>query len=145
MKNTSIRVIHNFPIWLPQTQTWMYNQARYLPDNVETHIVCERTEHLDQFNLPHIHSLKDRSRFQYLVEKALRILLVRHNWGHLNSTTRKVQAKIIHSHFGHIGWADLVVANWTGAKHIVTFYGTDVNKLPLQDRRWMSISDRPKR
>ncbi len=134
----TIRVIHNFPVWLPQTQTWMYNQVKFLPSNVETHIVCEQTANLDQFYLPNIHCLKNASQIQSLLEKVLRMLLIRHRWGHLNSVIRKVQAQIIHSHFGHIGWIDLVVANCTRTKHIVTFYGADVNKLPNRNEQWRS-------
>ena len=32
------KVIHSFPVWLPQTQTWMCNQVRFLPESVETHV-----------------------------------------------------------------------------------------------------------
>ena len=34
--------IHSFPFWLPQTQTWMYNQVKSLPRDVHRHVVCER-------------------------------------------------------------------------------------------------------
>jgi colanic acid/amylovoran biosynthesis glycosyltransferase len=116
----------------------MYTQIKNLPELVEVHIVCERTEHLDQFKLPNIHCLKDVSPFKYLLEKLFRIYNVRHWWGHLYTMTENVQAQIIHSHFGHIGWADMMTAKQARVKHIVTFYGADVNKLPEKDKSWIS-------
>jgi colanic acid/amylovoran biosynthesis glycosyltransferase len=47
-------------------------------------------------------------------------------------------AHIIHSHFGHIGWANLVIAQREKIRHVVTFYGADVSLLPTQDKRWLS-------
>ena len=40
-------VLHATPIWFPQTQTWMYNQVAVGPREVGSHVVCERTENLD--------------------------------------------------------------------------------------------------
>ncbi|NJK40814.1 MAG: colanic acid biosynthesis glycosyltransferase WcaL [Acaryochloridaceae cyanobacterium SU_2_1] len=42
----------------------------------------------------------------------------------------------MHSHFGHHGWANLDVVQKLGLKHVVTFYGFDVNQLPQQNSRW---------
>ncbi len=137
MKRDNLKVIHSFPIWLPQTQTWMYNQVKYLPENIHTHIVCERTEHLDQFQLPNIHSLQKNSRILQYWEWGLRMLGMRHLLMHLLSTAKKTNAQLIHSHFGHIGWRDLVAAQNLGIKHVVTFYGADVNKLPTQNKNWL--------
>jgi colanic acid/amylovoran biosynthesis glycosyltransferase len=44
----------------------------------------------------------------------------------------------LHSHFGNYGWANLTVAQKYQLKHLVTFYGLDVNQLPQQDSRWRS-------
>jgi colanic acid/amylovoran biosynthesis glycosyltransferase len=54
----------------------------------------------------------------------------------LTSTSRKLDAKILHSHFGYVGWANLEVARQAAMMHIVTFYGEDVNRLPNLDPRW---------
>ena len=57
------RVIHSFPVWLPQTQTWMYNQVKQLQQlGVEAHVVCERIENLDRFAVANIHSLENEPR-----------------------------------------------------------------------------------
>jgi colanic acid/amylovoran biosynthesis glycosyltransferase len=54
-----ISVIHSTPIWHPQTQAWQYTNIEPIPKKIEKHIVCERTENLDQFSLPNIHSLSE--------------------------------------------------------------------------------------
>jgi colanic acid/amylovoran biosynthesis glycosyltransferase len=133
-----IVAIHSFPVWLPQTQTWMFNQVKYLPDIVEVHVVCERTEHLEQFAVPNLHCLQKVSRFRYYWEKSLRKLHLRHARGFLTSIARKTGGHIIHSHFGHIGWTNLVIARQVKIRHVVTFYGADVTLLPTQDKRWLS-------
>src|SRR5260370_28454105 len=55
-----LRVLHSHPTWLPQTQPWLYNLVRHLPEAaVESHIVVERTENLEQFSIPRLHALSD--------------------------------------------------------------------------------------
>lgn len=136
LDKAKITVIHTFPVWLPQTQTWMYNQVRYLPDEVENHIVCERTENLEQFWLPNIHSLEDAPKWRYFWDKGLRKLRLRRHLGWLVEIAQQKGATILHSHFGMTGWANIEAANQARLKHAVTFYGLDVNYLPNQDPRW---------
>ena len=89
MSSESICVMHSFPIWLPQTQTWMYNQVKYLPDNIEVHVVCEKTEHLDQFYLPNIHCLHKTSWWRYFWEKGIRKILLPRYRGFFNCCRKK--------------------------------------------------------
>lgn len=131
-----IRVIHSFPIWLPQTQTWMYNQVRYLPEEIESHIVCERTENLDQFGLPNIHALENASIWRRNWDRVFRMRGFRQYLGFLVSQAKRIKADIIHSHFGNIGWIDMGAVKRTGTKHVVTFYGQDVNFLPTIEPAW---------
>jgi colanic acid/amylovoran biosynthesis glycosyltransferase len=42
----------------------------------------------------------------------------------------------MHSHFGNIGWADQGAVEKLGIRHVTTFYGLDVNRLPVSDARW---------
>ena len=133
-----ITVIHSFPIWLPQTQTWMYNQVRYLPeDRIENHIVCERTENLEQFRVPNIHCAPEFSKTRYLWDKILRKFRIRRHLGFLTDMIKKHKAQVLHSHFGNVGWANLGAVRQTGVRHVVTFYGQDVNRLPQTDSRWL--------
>ncbi len=129
-------VIHSTPVWLPQTQTWMYNQARYLPAEIDCHVVCDRTENLSQFNLPNIHCLWASSRLRYFWDKSLRKLRIRRHLEFLSQQIRSCRADLVHSHFGHIGWHDVPACRKAGVKQVVTFYGLDVNHLPRIQPRW---------
>lgn len=134
--SSQIKVIQSYPVWLPQTQTWMYNQIRCLPETVESHILCDRTQNLDQFNLPNIHALEYLPSTQYLWDKLLRKLKLRRYLAHGIDVAQQYQATILHSHFGQIGWGDRGLAKRAGLKHVVTFYGQDVSYLPQQNPRW---------
>jgi colanic acid/amylovoran biosynthesis glycosyltransferase len=116
--------------------TWLYNQVRYLPDEVESHIICEYTENIDQFWLPNIHSLAEAPRWRYYWDLGLRKLQVRRHLGFLVDQARQNQAQVLHSHFGNIGWVNMQAAKQMKLKHIVTFYGRDVNYLPNQNPNW---------
>lgn len=137
MPESNLTVSHSFPIWLPQTQTWMYNQIAELQSlGVDTHVVCEHTENLDQFVVTNIHSLSEEPKWRQISDKGLRKLRLRRHLSHLVRSGRHVGTNIIHSHFGNVGWADLGAVRRLGARHAVTFYGIDVNKLPLQRPKW---------
>lgn len=133
---SSIKVIHSTHRWLPQTQTWLYNQIKYLPGRIESHIVCQETLNLDQFSLPNIHSLHASSRWAYYWQRAIRWLGIRQHLSLLTEQLQKQQGQLLHSHFGNLGWANLAAARQANVRHVVTFYGRDVNHLPQQDSRW---------
>lgn len=135
MKN--ITILHSFPVWLPQTQTWMHSQVAELQRlGVDAHVVCERTENLDQFGVANIHCLAGEPKCRQSWDKGLRKLRIRRHLNYLVEVGEKVGATIVHSHFGNIGWANLGAVRKLGAKHVVTFYGIDVNKLPTQFPIW---------
>lgn len=136
LNKTKTKVIHSHPIWLEQTQTWMYNQVRYLPAEIENHIVCEKKKNLDQFWLPNIHALDDAPKWRYFWDMSLRQLRIRRHLGLLVEVARREGATIVHSHFGNVGWINLKAAKQAGLTQVVTFYGFDVNYLPQSDPRW---------
>ncbi|MGE5707882.1 MAG: glycosyltransferase [Bacteroidota bacterium] len=124
-------ILHNYSIWLPQTQTWMYQQVRHMPPSFENHVVCETTDNLDQFEVPNIHSLDKKPGAFW--DRALRDIRVRNHLQFLVDVALEQKASLLHSHFGHTGWANLGAARLANLKHVVTFYGLDVNYLP---RKW---------
>lgn len=124
------KVIQSIPVWLPQTQTWIYNQVKYLPKYIYSHIVCGKTENLDQFSLPDIHVIPEKSiigRYNRSHFKAIS-KLSRQLW--LWNKCLMFKPDVIHSHFGTTGWYDSLIARLTKSKHVVTFYGYDVNMIP---------------
>ena len=116
--------------------TWLCNQVRYLSHAIESHIVCEKTENLDQFGVPNIHSLPGIPLLSHFGESRLKWTpLYRMFW--LWCMYRRINPSIVHSHFGNMGWSDSFVVRRTKASHVVTFYGLDVNMIPKQDPRWV--------
>lgn len=114
----------------------MYQQAAHLPAWLRNHVVCEWTQNLGEFRLGQIHCLADSPRPVQFWDKGLRRLGVRRHLGHLKGVARRSGARILHSHFGNVGWSNLAIARKLGLRHVVTFYGQDVRLLPRRDRRW---------
>ncbi len=133
-----ITVFHSCIDWLPQTQTWIYSQIIHLPSWIDNHVLCERTVNLDQFNIPHLHSLCKFSRQQCMIAKGLRKLHIRKPSVYFQRQLADYHGDILHSHFGDKGWEDQPLARSNGLKHVVTFYGVDVNHLPAKEPRWRS-------
>ena len=134
-----LKVVHTCSSWLPQTMTWLFNQVKYLPSNIESHIVTQSTENLEQFQLPNIHAFqKESTPLGYFSERLLRKIGVRRALKYDRVTLRKLAPDILHSHFGNRGWFDLESIDGLRVKHVTTFYGADVSKLPSADPRWNS-------
>lgn len=132
----TVRVLQAVEIWLPQTQSWIYNQVTKLPPPVECDVVCESTENLDQFPLPSIYALDQGPRVRGVVDRGLRFLRVRRHLGFMRRQVRRLRPDVLHSHFGHVGWMNLGALAGTAVPHVVTFYGFDVSLLPASDARW---------
>ncbi len=133
-------VVHSFPVWLPQTQTWLYQQIKSLPGTITPHVVCKETRNLDQFNVPNIHSLSgSASRLSSLTTRLFRQLdfhlYTRYQCG-------KLLPDVLHSHFGPVGWKNhhmlktLPASKRRRIAHVVTFYGQDVDHLPKVNPAW---------
>lgn len=129
-------VLHSVPLWLPPTSPWLWNQVRFLPDAIESHVAAEATRHLDRFPIPRLHRFGDLSAARRFVERAARRAGVRRQLGFVARTAREVGARVIHSHWGDTGWRDVEAARVAGARHVVSFYGKDVQFLPRKEPRW---------
>ncbi|MBE9204805.1 glycosyltransferase [Synechocystis salina LEGE 06099] len=130
-------IIHQNTVWLSQTQTWLYHQIKHLPCNIENHIVCDQVDNLEQFYLPNIHNFSENFILKYYFQKAIKKLFSPQYYPFLVDQAKIHNAQILHSHFGNRGWQNLVSAKQAKLKHIVTFYGFDVNYLPKQYPFWL--------
>jgi colanic acid/amylovoran biosynthesis glycosyltransferase len=128
-----IRIVHSVPVWLRQTQTWIYTQLRYLPrERIENHVVCESVINLEQFPVEHLHDFRTESKVRRLLDRGLRRIGLRHHLGYLARTARRLRAPIIHSHFADIAWTNMRAARSARAKHVATAYGYDISSMPRQ-------------
>lgn len=126
-----LRVIHSVGTWLPQTQTWLYEQLRNMPaEDIDHIIAADYVANLDQFPMPLIYSLEKSSPVKKFLKKAQGKLFRRTYSPVLEDVCRKEKAEILHSHFGNTAWRNLLVARKYGLRHVVTFYGFDVTMLP---------------
>ena len=130
-----LAVLHSIPIWLEQTMTWLYTQVDFLPEEIISHVACDETTNLEQFFVPNIYPLIAKEpEWQRFVAKVLRRLKLRTQQHHLDAVIRNKDIRLLHSHFGNIGWENMAAAQ--NIPHVVTFYGRDVNHLPQTDPRW---------
>ncbi len=131
-----IPVAHTCYRWLSLTEGWLYRQIQSLPPKqIEAHIICEDTLNLDVFAWPRIYALPARS-WQGELLKLLRKLGIPRCFPHAKQAIQEQHIQILHSHFGNYGWLDLNLARQAGIKHVVTFYGWDVNHLPRKRPVW---------
>lgn len=131
-------IAHSLPFWLPLTSPWLFNLIRFLPADVKNLVICEWTENLDQFPIKNIHSLIGSS---HLLRKGYRILrqVSRLPYAmYLESIAKGHKARVVHSHWGDVAWRNLKAVRRIGAKHVVTFYGKDVNHLPHLNPVWLA-------
>lgn len=131
-----LSVVQSCPLWLPRTQRWLYEQVRSLPSLVRSHVACESTANLDELGVPDLHVFADEPALRRLPDHLMRRLRLRRHLSFLVRVARGVDARIIHSHFGMVGWADRGAAAQAGARHVVTFYGADISQTPASDPRW---------
>ena len=132
--NTADRniVIHDTGVWLPQSKTWIYSQITNLGEAWEAWVIANRTENLKEFPYQNIYSLRDQhGMIRWFLELTLRRFGIAHQSPTLCRFVRKKRPTIIHSHFGTLGWYNLNMARVTSARHIVSFYGFDVTRVPL--------------
>jgi colanic acid/amylovoran biosynthesis glycosyltransferase len=132
MRSNKAVVCQSVNLWLPLTSNWLYNHL----DNMEqvlSVVIARKLVEPERFPWQPLY-VPDRGdlirwkisgriggvQYPTLYDKAI----------------QKHQPQLLHSHFGNIGWQDLPLVHKHGLKHIVTFYGLDVNMLPTQDPMW---------
>jgi colanic acid/amylovoran biosynthesis glycosyltransferase len=137
----SIKVIHCMESWLPRTAVWLYNEIKNLPPNIENYIVCLGKHNIDQYPIKNIRSWSELPEYRKWGKRLLRkvglVNPLKMHIGILSSEIERVKPGILHSHFGHFGWANLEMAKKKGLAHVTQFYGADVNFLPKSDQRWL--------
>jgi colanic acid/amylovoran biosynthesis glycosyltransferase len=108
----------------------MHTLVAALPPRIESHVVCARTENLDQFAVPHIHVARAR-----LGDFALPRRWRRSRVSFLARQIRRTGARVLHSHFGDVGWEDRAAARHS-VQHVVGFYGYDATVLVERSPEW---------
>lgn len=130
-------VVHSSQTWLSRTMTWLYTQVSCMPAHIENHVVCDKTENLDEFPIRNLVSAdQDPQLWQLINSRSWQVARRRQSYL-LRSRARQCDARIIHSHFGDRGWQNIDDVRRTGTRHVVTFYGYDVSRLPRLKPEWL--------
>lgn len=132
-----LRVLHRLPVWLPQTQTWLDRQIRAVPGPIRQRIVADTREHPEQFPAQDLWVFAEAPHRRRLWDKTLKRAGLCTDFGFVERIAHAFGPDVVHSHFGHVGWAMGTLPQRLRAAHVVSFYGFDVNMLPQRDRRWV--------
>ncbi len=122
-------IVHSVSSWLPQTMTWLYSQVKNL-DAFSSIVISNTTQNLDQFPWNPIYTVQ--AKYRSLTYKILTTFKMKRYGNSFDSDLRRHRPRILHSHFADRGWLDLEIARRHGLNHVVSFYGYDVNMLPIQ-------------
>jgi len=131
-----VGVVHSMPVWLPRTSPWLHALITHMPAFIESHVACESVSHLRQFPVNNLHVLRSVSRPRYVAYRLSRRFIWRQFLQYSSEVAKSVGATILHSHWGDVGWKDRIGARRKGLRHVVTFYGKDVNYLPNRFPKW---------
>lgn len=131
-----ITVVHSANVWLSQTMTWLHTQIQNLPPRIESHIVCDSVANADQFPTRNLVSA-DRDSALWTLASAWSWQVASRRRSHLLRTCiRSTGADLVHSHFGDRGWINMADVTRMHLKHVVSFYGYDVSRLPRVEPIW---------
>lgn len=130
-------ILHCCAEWLPLTQNWMYTQVHHLQKlGEEVHVVCERLNNTERFRVEGLHSMSTEPKIYQIMSRTLRKIGMTKHLLHTKKNINRLQPAIVHSHFGHYAWEVMDVVKKVGSKHVVTFYGWDVNGLVYENPKW---------
>jgi len=126
-------VAHLLGTYLFRNGTWIYSQISAL---TKWHpiVLCKRTENLDVFPMDDLYSLSQLGAVKSVYNRVQR--RIRGYPPYFCSIIGKRNIKVLHAHFGPVGYSSLGLAFETGIPLITTFYGHDLSQLPSQKPEW---------
>ena len=130
--STPITVNHSVFAWMSTTTIWLYRQIKNM-ENVHSIVFSRQLMNIEQFPWSPLYTMNKYEKFLF---KATYKTGRRWAPKKFKKAIQMHEGKILHSHFGNLGWYDLPLATKYNLKHVVTFYGQDVNMLPVQNPVW---------
>ncbi len=128
-------IAHSVQNWLPITQTWIYNQLRYMK-SVQSIVLTYQRENLSLFPWDLIIEANNLDNILFRAIRKADINFRRYPRV-FDDAIKKNKPDIFHSHFGNRAWFDLHLVQDNDLKQIVTFYGFDVGMLPAKNPIWI--------
>ena len=134
-----MRVLHSCGTWLSLTENWIHTSVSFLPPHVETAVVCDLVANRETYADVSLYTRPPSGRLHKALEAARYLasgVKYRGSSHLVTKSAREFGAQLIHSHFGPRGWRDSGAALKVGAKHAVTFYGSDANVQNARHTKW---------
>jgi colanic acid/amylovoran biosynthesis glycosyltransferase len=125
-------VIHYTRDYLDQTTTWIYGQIKF---NCEYQpvIFADRVKNLEQFPSTNLYGLtKDLSKWQYKKNKLVH--RVTGNYPYFLKAAGNHTPRLIHAHFGNIGYKAIPLSKKLNIPLITTFYGYEASALAKKEK-----------
>lgn len=129
-----MKILHSTSDWLGLTKSWIYDQIRFMPREVEQSIWC-----YTRINGPH-ETWKGNI---FIEQPSLYNLLCRITNSTLSLSLLQCKSHIsfedydvLFSHFGNRAWHDYMYIKGLPIKKVVRFYGCDIGLTPKQSG-WM--------
>ncbi len=126
-------VAHSVIPYLPKSGSWIYAQIRAL-SRYRPIVVTKRIENLDSFPMSPIYSRSQLSPLNQLYQRFCR-RWVRGYFPFYRRALVENRARLLHSHFGDWGYADIPLKQDLAIPQVTSFYGADIWMLS-RDPRW---------
>lgn len=131
-KNTVAHVTNSY---FRFSENWIHTQIKHL-DDWQPLVLTHKTENLDLLDwLPNVFARKEE--LSILLEFSDKIL--NKGLGFYPSyyfRARKENIKLIHAHFGTVGYQGLALSSILNVPLVTTFYGLDASKVPVVNPKW---------
>ncbi|TAJ15256.1 glycosyltransferase [Marinilabiliaceae bacterium JC017] len=125
-------VVHYIQDYLDQTLTWIYGQINHNSQYKHV-VVAKKTKNVDQFPLDEVYCLKDQLSGSALLYNRI-ISSISKNYPFFHKVVKNSKAKVIHAHFGHVGYKAIGLSQQHKIPLITSFYGYDATKLAKKEK-----------
>lgn len=138
-------ILHSYDTWLHTVEDFLYTQARFLPEPIVLHILCDRVANTDRFGWPRLCCAADQPHWKTLPRQFLRRIHMPMRDSLLIDIVRQQRIQLLHSHGGSKAFANLVSAKAIHIKHVVTLHDFEPERfsfdVPGRGRRYRRLFD----
>jgi len=129
-------VAHCCTPYIFATGSWLYSQLVHL-ERHKPIVLTDRTGNLDIFPFREVYAYNEINRLRQALFYLRRTGADGGRGPFFESVLRRRRARLIHSHFGYVGWQMLESKSRLGLPMVTSFYGADGSRLP-RDQVWRS-------
>jgi colanic acid/amylovoran biosynthesis glycosyltransferase len=128
-------VAHSLHSFLPTTCSWIYTLLVNLK-KFEPIVITKFKWNLQNFPFDAVYSFDDFSKVKQLAQRVLRRVRRVSYLPFEYKVLKNKEAKLLHSHFGDLGYKNLELRQSLKIPHVVSFYGYDFGLAFKESRLW---------